>query len=179
MDKQQQLRDFIALAKEREVEVGAVGVDRGYRKVMPAALDMSNPFLVTGCLLKSYWWGTSHFDRGEFVKRKKAGTLYEYKPAVLNHVRTEYSPKNRRMRIIFTLGHSEPQKLLQRAMWLAGAVVYVFPDDEYKKKRQEIGLIVLERQIKCLETLKKMGEVLPDAVLKGYDQRLAGAGVAG
>ena len=173
MDEQQQLREFIALAKERQVEVGQVGVDRAYRKLLPAGIELSNPFLTTGCLLKSYWWGTSPFDRREFVKRKKAGTLYEYKPATLNHVRTEYSPKSRRMRIIFTLGYPEPKKLLQRAMWLAGAIVYVFPDDDYKKKRREIQHIVLERQIKCLNQLKKMGGVLPDATIKEYDKQLA------
>jgi hypothetical protein len=169
-----QLQDFVALAREREVEIGAVGVDRGYRKLLPNGLDMSNPFLVTGCLLKSYWWGTSPFDRREFVKRKKAGTLFEYKPATLSHVRTEYSPKNRRMRIIFTLSYPDPANLLQRALWLAGAIVYVFPDDDYRKKRQEIQHIVLERQIKCLDRLKKMGEVLPDAVLKAWRSRSVG-----
>jgi hypothetical protein len=167
------LSEYIALKAKRAEECGAVGIDQKYKNVLPAALELSNPFLVTGCLLKSYWWGTSPFDRREFVKRKKAGTLYEYKPATLTCVRTEYSRKRRTMRTIFTLSHAKPQNLLQRAMWLAAAVVYVFPDDEYKRKRREIDHILLTEQIKCLERLKMMGEVLPDGIIRQNKARLA------
>jgi hypothetical protein len=170
----QEVKGFIELTRDRRAERGEITLDRGYRKILPAGIELSNPLLVTGCLLKSYWWGNSPFDRREFVKRKKAGTLYEYKPATLSHVRTEFSKKHRRVRVIFTLTHPKPINLMQRALWLAGAVVYVFPDGDYRKKRQEIDHIISERWAKCVARLRDMGEVLPDGVTGQNTARVAG-----
>ena len=166
------VQELLRRAKERHPEAGAVGFDHTHRQVLPAAVELSDPLLVTACLLKSYWWGNSPFDRREFVKRKKAGTLYEYKPATLSHVRTEFSRKTRKIRVIFTITHPNPTGLMQRVLWLAGALVYIFPDADYKKKRREINNIIVERQVKCVEKLKAMGEVLPDGVIRQNQARL-------
>jgi hypothetical protein len=168
------VQEFLKLAKERPAGAGAVSFDYTHRKILPAGVDLSDPLLVTGCLLNSYWWGNSPFDRREFVKRKKAGTLYEYKPATLSHVRTEFGRKSRKIRVIFTLTHPNPAGLMTRALWLASALVYVFPDGDYIKKRREINNIIAERQVKCVEKLEAMGEVLPDGVIRQNQARLAG-----
>jgi hypothetical protein len=173
------LREYLTHKHAVERDVGVVRIDAAYKQLLPAALELSNPLFAAACLVPSYWWGTSLFDRREFVKRKRAGTLYEYKPAALNGVRSEYSRKRRELRVIFTLGTPKPPNLLQRVQWFAGAIVYVPGDDVWRKKWAEIHHEMLTRQIKCLETLKRMGEVLPDAYLKGHDKRFTQAGVAG
>ena len=172
------LDDYNARKRKFEQGRGCIGLDIRHRKILPAALELSDPFAVVGCLLKSYYWGTTRFDRREFVKRMRAGTLYEYKPAVLNCVRSEYSRKRRELRVIFTLGTTSPGNLLQRSLWFSGAIVYIPNDAEWKRKRQEVDDILLDRQIKCLETLGRLGEVLPDAYIKGSDKRFTQAGVA-
>jgi hypothetical protein len=161
------LEEYVGTVRKHLLDAGAITLDLSYGPRHPEyerlanAYETSDPTTAAILSVPSYWWGHTMFDRKEFVRRWRAGTVFEYEPAVFDRTRFVYSPSYRRLRVIFTLKHPNPDNLETRRQWIYRALVYVPNDKVWKERRREMGYIMLEAQRKTLEKIKQAGDVLP------------------